>query len=85
MDNVLLQTFKTISNTKNVIIDFMLIMNLINTIINGINGIISLALSVLRGCVKCLPNAEHEEYYSHKDLHAGVSVFLFPFSLVTCT
>lgn len=73
MDNVILQSFKTINNTKNVIMDFtMLIMNLINTIINSIDSIISLPLSVLRDCVKCLPNAEHEEYYSHNVLHAGV-------------
>lgn len=73
MNNVILKSFKVINNTKNVIMDFkMLIMNLINTIINSINSITSLPLSVLRDCVKCLPNAEHEEYYSHKDLHAGV-------------
>lgn len=81
MDNVILQSFKRIKNTKNVIMDFtMCIMNLINTIINNINSIISLPLSVLRDCIKCLPNAEHEDYY--KDLHTGVSVFPFPFSLV---
>lgn len=85
MHNVILQSFKRINNTKNVIMDFMmLIMNLINTITNSTNSIISLLLSVLRDCVKCLPNAEHEAYYSHKDLQAGVSVFLFPLSLATC-
>lgn len=81
MNNVILQSLKI--TTKNAIMYFtMLIINLINTIIN--NSIINLSLSVLRDCVKYLSNAEHEEYYSHKDLHAGVSVLLFPFSLVIC-